>query len=316
MLEFPTILSVIGRHYSGYTAVETMARPCEVDPSEYPFKDHWSPYRDGLVHYIDEGQGPTVLLLHGNPTWSYIYRNVIKDLRGECRLVALDYPGFGMSKAPSQYGFTPQEQSDAVIDLVNHLELKDLVLVVQDWGGPIGINYAVRNRANLRGLVVMNTWAWPASTPQKLFSIVMGGWPLGYWLQTQKNSFAKSMFPSGIYDSEKVTESFRKAYTDPFPTPESRRPTWIFPRQIRKARRWLADIESRLPCLSDLPTQILWGTHDDPGFPLKEMAKWQRYLKTHETETLADASHSVQEDRPDRVAASIRRVLERTPRRK
>ena len=120
------------------------------------------------------------------------------------------------------------------------------------------------------------------------------------------------MLPDGIYHSEKVTGSFRKAYTDPFPTPKSRKPTWIFPRQIWKARRWLADIESKLPVLSDLPAQILWWTHDDPGFPLADMKRWQGYLKMNETETLADASHTVQEDRPDRVVASIRRVLERT----
>ena len=292
--------------------MEKITRPFEVDPSEYPFKDRWLPYRDGYIHYIDEGQGPAVLLLHGNPTWSYVYRNIIKDLRGECRLIAPDYPGFGMSKAPSRYGFTPPEQSEAVAYLINNLELKNFVLVVQDWGGPIGINYAVRNRANLRGLVVMNTWAWQASFLQTIFSIAMGGWPIGYWLQTQKNYFAKSMLPDGIYHSEKVTESFRKAYTDPFPTPKSRKPTWIFPRQIRKARTWLADIEYKLPVLSDLPAQILWGTHDDPGFPLADMQKWQRYLKMNETETLDDASHTVQEDRPDRVVASIRRVLKRT----
>ena len=289
-----------------------MNRPFAVEASEYPFEDHWLPLRDGYVHYVDEGQGPVVLLLHGNPTWSYIYRNVIKELRGECRLVALDYPGFGMSKAPAGYRFTPQEHSDVVADLVDRLELKNLVVVVYDWGGPIGANYAVRHRDNLRGFVVMNTWAWPASFLQILFSIAMGGWPFGYWLQTQKNFFAKSMLPDGIFRKEKVTESFRKAYTDPFPTPESRKPTWIFPRQIRKARAWLAEIESKLANISDLPAQILWGTHDDPGFPLADMAKWQSYLKLHETETLADASHSVQEDRPDRVVASIRRVLERT----
>ena len=185
-------------------------------------------------------------------------------------------------------------------------------MVVQDWGGPIGTNYAVRNRANLRGIVVMNTWAWRASLLQTLFSFAMGGWPIGYWLQTRKNYFAKSMLPDGIYHSEKVTESFRKAYTDPFPTPNSRIPTWVFPRQIRKARPWLAVIESKLPNLSDLPAQILWGTHDDPGFSLSDMERWQGYLKMNETETLSDASHSVQEDRPDRVVAAIRRVIERT----
>ena len=102
-------------------------RPFEVDPSEYPFKDHWLPYREGCIHYVDEGTGPTVLLLHGNPTWSYIYRDVIKELRGECRLVAPDYPGFGMSKAPANYGFTPAEQSDAVAYLIDHLNLENLL---------------------------------------------------------------------------------------------------------------------------------------------------------------------------------------------
>ncbi|WP_199619821.1 alpha/beta fold hydrolase [Paenibacillus alkalitolerans] len=290
-----------------------MKRPFEVDVAEYPFKDRWLPYRDGNIHYIDEGNGPTVLLLHGNPTWSYLYRNVIKELRGEFRLIAPDYPGFGMSRAPSGYGYTPQEHSEAISDFILRLDLKDFILVVQDWGGPIGFNYAVRNRDQLRGIVVMNTWGWPATLlPMKLFSLVMGGRPLGYWLQTRLNFFAKVIVPHGIHHAEKVTESLRKAYTAPFPTPESRIPTWIFPRHIRKARPWLADIESGLPSLSDLPAQILWGTKDSAGFPLEAMAKWQSYLPMNETEILDDASHYVQEDRPDRVAASIRKIWTRT----
>ncbi|MBD0378577.1 alpha/beta fold hydrolase [Paenibacillus sedimenti] len=290
-----------------------MQRPFEVDASEYPFKDHWMPYRDGMIHYVDEGQGPVILLLHGNPTWSYLYRNVIKDLSGECRLIALDYPGLGMSRAPSDYGYSPKEHSEAVTEFIRQLDLKDFVLVVQDWGGPIGFNYAVRHHENLRGIVVMNTWAWPATLPaMKLFSFAMGGWPFGYWLQTRRNFFAKKIVPHGIYHTEKITDTLRKAYTDPFPTPKSRKPTWVFPRQIRKARLWLAEIEAKLPVLSNLPAQILWGMRDSAGFPPEEMAKWQGYLKLNESESLDDASHYVQEDRPDRVTASIRRVLERT----
>jgi haloalkane dehalogenase len=294
--------------------MEPVPRPFNVDPSEYPFSDHWLPCRGGQIHYVDEGQGPVVLLLHGNPTWSYVYRNVIRGLSGECRLIAPDFPGFGMSKAPSEYRFTPQEHSDVLAELVQTLGLKELVLVVQDWGGPIGIHYAVRNRPNVRGLVVMNTWAWPATVPMRLFSLVMGGWPLGYWLQTRRNYFARSVLPGGLCHKERVTQQLRDAYTAPFPTPRSRIPTWVFPRQIRGARSWLADMESKLPVLSDVPAQILWGEYDDPGFPASQMAKWQSILKLHETETLADAGHSVQEDRPDRLIASIRRALERSGR--
>jgi haloalkane dehalogenase len=103
-------------------------------------------------------------------------------------------------------------------------------------------------------------------------------------------------------------DRLRKAYTDPFPTPKSRIPTWVFPRYIRKARKWLADIESKLSNLSDLPAQILWGSKDSAGFPLEQMAKWQKYLPMNETEILEDASHYVQEDRPHRVAAAIRKL--------
>ncbi|MDI4648239.1 alpha/beta fold hydrolase [Cohnella hashimotonis] len=288
-----------------------MQRPFEVDPAEYPFEDRWLAYRDGAIHYVDEGRGQTVLLLHGNPTWSYLYRNVIKTLRGECRLIALDYPGMGMSRAPSGYGYTPQEHSEALGELIASLGLKDIVLVVQDWGGPIGLNYAVRNRDNVRGIVLMNTWAWPAKlAAMKLFSVAMGGWPLGYWLQTRRNFFARKIVPSGIHQADKITKTLTKAYTDPYPTPASRMPTWMFPRSIRKARNWLAGIEAGLPALADLPARIVWGARDSAGFPLAEMRRWQSYLKKNETEILEDASHYVQEDRPDRVAANIRNVLE------
>jgi len=293
------------------TMTTSMNRSFEVSSDEYPFEDRWFSYRDGCVHYVDEGQGPPVLLLHGNPTWSYLYRHIIRELRSECRLIAVDYPGFGYSKAPSGYGYTPREHAQMLKEFIGALALRDFVLVVQDWGGPIGLSYAVENPANLRGLVVMNSWAWEASVPQKLFSLVMGGWPVGYWLQTRLNLFAKSIVPSGIHHEEKIVPSLRQAYLNPFPSPASRIPTWVFPREIRKSRQWLREIESRLSVLAGLPTQILWGRQDEPGFRLIELRRWQSHLPLHETEILDDASHFVQEDRPDRVAVSLRRVLER-----
>lgn len=290
----------------------TPSRAFQVSAAEYSFEDHWLPVRDGYIHYVDEGQGPIVLLLHGNPTWSYLYRHVIRELRSSCRVVALDYPGFGYSKAPSGYRYTPQEHAEVLRGFIGSLALKELILVVQDWGGPIGMSYAVEHRDNLRGLVVMNSWAWEASVPQKLFSLVMGGWPLGYWLQTRRNFFATSIVPRGIYHKDKISPSLRRAYIDPFPTIASRIPTWVFPRQIRMARHWLRDLESRLILLADLPTQILWGSQDEPGFRQVELMRWQKHLRSHETEVLNDASHFIQEDRPDRVIASIHRLLERT----
>ncbi len=286
-------------------------RPFPVSDTDYPFEDRWLAYRDGWVHYVDEGRGVPVLLLHGNPTWSYLYRHVIKALRTECRLIAPDYPGFGFSQAPSGYGFTPPEQAHAIAMLIESLSLRDLVLVMQDWGGPIGLSYAVDHAHEVRGIVVMNSWAWKASVPQTLFSWVMGGRPLGYWLQTRRNFFARRIVPLGVWHRTQRTAAILQAYVEPFPTPSARYPTWAFPRHIRKSGRWLQDIESRLPRLSHVPAQILWGRRDGPGFRPAEMRRWQRHLPLHETEVLDDAAHFVQEDRPDRVVAAIRRVLER-----
>jgi haloalkane dehalogenase len=283
-----------------------------VAQAEYPFADHWLAFDDSYLHYVDEGFGPTVLLLHGNPTWSYLYRNIIRSLQGECRLIAPDYFGFGYSIAPNGFSFSPAQQAEAIARLIHQLDLKDIVLVVQDWGGPIGMHYAVGHRTNVRGLVIMNSWAWEASVPQKLFSLVMGGWPLGYWLQTRRNFFVRKIVPHGIYHQEKVTDALRDAYVRPFPTPVSRRPTWIFPRHIRKSRDWLRSIEGRMPVLADLPAQIVWGARDEPGFRPAERNRWESHLPLHETEVLEDASHFVQEDRPDRVAEAIRRVIDRT----
>ncbi len=244
-----------------------------VESGEYPFADHWLPYAGGHVHYLDEGHGVPVLLLHGNPTWSYLYRHVIQELNSECRLIAPDYPGFGYSRAPTSYGFTPPEQAAVICSLIDHLGLKSFVLVVQDWGGPIGLNYAVEHSRNIRGIVIMNSWAWEASIPQKLFSLVMGGWPLGYWLQTRRNFFVRRILPRGIWHKDKLTPSLKEAYSRPFSSPASRYPTWVFPRNIRKSRDWLRGIESRLPRLAHLPVQILWGRHDEPGFRPEEMRR-------------------------------------------
>jgi len=291
----------------------THKRPFEVSQAEYPFQDRWFQYKNAQIHYVDEGEtGPTVLLLHGNPTWSYLYRNVIKGLKDQCRLIAIDYPGFGMSQAPAGYKFTPQEQAEAVQTLINSLQLQNFILVVQDWGGPIGISYAVKKPDNIRAIVLMNTWAWSASVPQYLFSLVIGGSIFGKWLITKKNFFAKTILPNGIFHKEKITDELRNAYLAPFQTANSRLRTWIFPRSIRKAKSWLTEIESQLSRLANTPAQILWGKQDEPGFRPKEMKKWQSFLKLHETETLDDASHFVQEDRPDRLIANIKRAIERT----
>src|SRR5207302_280108 len=115
------------------------------------------------VHYVDEGQGPVVLMLHGNPSWSFLYRKIIRELSTNHRCIAVDYPGFGLSTARAGYGFTPREHSAVVEKWAASLDLKDVTLMVQDWGGPIGLGWAGRNPDRVKALLIGNTWAWPVN---------------------------------------------------------------------------------------------------------------------------------------------------------
>jgi len=130
-------------------------------------------------------------MFHGNPTWSFLYRNVIKELGGQFRCVAVDYPGFGLSERPSGYGYTAAEHGQVIGQLVDHLDLNGFIVVGQDWGGPIGMTVALERAERVAGLVFANTWYWPAQGSLATFSVVMST-PPAQWLILQRNAFVNS----------------------------------------------------------------------------------------------------------------------------
>ena len=168
-----------------------MERPAGVvdftpDPRLFPFESRWFDSSVGPVHFIDEGTGPTLLLMHGNPDWSFLYRKIVLGLRGEFRCVVLDYPGFGLSAHPRGYHYTPAEHAVVVGELVDHLDLRDMIVMGQDWGGPIGMEVASRRAERVRGLVMGNTWFWPENGRTiRTFSTVMSSRPI-QWLITNQ----------------------------------------------------------------------------------------------------------------------------------
>jgi haloalkane dehalogenase len=127
------------------------------DRSLYPFESRWFGSSRGRVHYIDEGAGPPLLLCHGNPTWSFLYRHIVRALRDRFRCVAIDYLGFGLSERPEGYGYTIDEHAGVVGELVDDLALEGFVVMGQDWGEPI----APRSRSTAR----TGSGAWCSATP-------------------------------------------------------------------------------------------------------------------------------------------------------
>jgi haloalkane dehalogenase len=279
-------------------------RPSWLPRSLFPFESRFLDVRGCRVHYVDEGSGPPLLLLHGNPTYSFLYREIIRRLSPRFRCIALDYPGFGLSTAPAGYDFRPASHSQVVEDLVGALGLTGLTVMVQDWGGPIGLGLAGRRPELFRALVVGNTWAWPADGAAGLerFSRIMGG-AIGGFLIRRLNVFVNVFIPAGT-KLRKPSREVMEAYRGPFARPASRTPVHVFPREILASREYLAEVERNLPRLGPLPTLIVWGDRD-VAFRKPELRRFEQRLPRHRTVLLRGAGHYIQEDAPDEIATAI-----------
>jgi haloalkane dehalogenase len=286
------------------SAAERPARPAWVPDELFPFASRYAELGGSRVHYVDEGTGPALLLLHGNPTWSFLYRDIVKGLRTRFRCIAADYPGFGLSSAALGYRFTPAEHAEVIGQLVARLDLRDVTMMVQDWGGPIGFAVATRQPERFAAFVIGNTWAWPKSDPgTQLFSRLLGG-PIGRRLILNRNLFVERILPAGVRRHQ-LSDAVMNAYRGPFPTPLSRRPTAVFPREILASRPFLADIEQRLPQLRDRPALIVWPTND-VAFRGRERRRFEQLFPDHRTVSLEGAGHYIQEDAADEIVSAIR----------
>jgi haloalkane dehalogenase len=270
----------------------------------YPFESRYLEVGGARVHYVAEGQGPVLLLLHGNPTWSFLYREIIKGLRGSFRCIAIDYPGFGLSRPASEYRFTPAEHAGVVERFVLELDLRDVTMMVQDWGGPIGFAVAGRHSDRFGAFVIGNTWAWPKSDPgTRFFSRLMGG-PIGGYLILRRNVFVEQIIPRNVRRKQ-LPEPVMAAYRGPFPTPESRRPIHVLPREILGSRPFLGDVERGLAQLGDRRALLVWPTKD-AAFRDRERRTWEGLFPQHQTVMLDGAGHYIQEDAAAEIVDAIR----------
>lgn len=280
-------------------------RPTWVDDKLFPFESRFIDIDGHTVHYVDEGSGPTLLFLHGNPTWSFDYSRVIESLKQEFRCVAVDYPGFGLSVAAPGYRHLPAEHAQVIERVVEVLALSGVTLVAHDWGGPIGLATAQRRPEIFDRLVLTNTWAWPVSDSLvRIMSHVMGS-PLGRLLIRQLNLFVNLMIPIG-HRLTKPTSEQMAHYRKALDGPARREASAVFPREITASRAFLADIDAGLPGIAALPTLIIWGDADF-AFGNNELRRWEQTFTDHETVIVKGAGHFVPSDAPEQFAAAIRR---------
>lgn len=274
------------------------------DRDLYPFESRWFESSAGRMHYLDEGSGPPLLLCHGNPTWSFLYRHIVRALRDRFRCVAVDYLGFGLSDRPDGYGYTIAEHARTVGEFVDHLGLDGVVLMGQDWGGPIGTAVAVDRADRFRGTVLGNTWFWPSDHPSfQAFSRLMGSRPLQRQI-LERNFFVERLMPIGM--ARKLTPAEMDHYRQVQPTPVARRGVATMPRQIRAARPLLERLSREVPArLGPKPALLVWGMKDLAFRPKLILPRMRAAFPDHVVVELAGAKHYIQEDAPDEIADAI-----------
>ena len=261
------------------------------------------------MHYVDEGGGNPVLLLHGEPTWSFLWRRIIPPLvAAGGRAVAPDLIGFGRSDKPTDVGWYSYDRHvESVVRLVEELDLTGLTLVVHDWGGPIGLRVAVEHEARVERLVILDTGVGAGSAPSETwlrFRAVVrelgGGLDIG------------RLVAAGT--AQGLTDEVRAAYDAPFPTPESKAGALAFPELVP------TDLEhpnaAPMNRVRDAlrgwrkPALVVWGA-EDAVLPPRIAGRFVELIPGAQGPLLVEgAGHFLQEDRPDEVATAILEFLE------
>lgn len=284
-----------------------MTLPDWVDTALYP----WTPRIERIdghdISFVDVGSGPVVLFVHGNPTWSFVWRDVIAGLAGTHRCIAVDLPGFGLSTAADGFDGRPEHLADALGALVERLDLRDATLVAQDWGGPVGLAVAEAMPDRFRALVLANTWAWPITGDRHFerFAGMMGG-AIGAALIRRLNLFVNAMIPVG-HRRRRPTRAEMRHYRRALATPARRQASAVLPREITASAPFLARVEAGLPALASRRVALVWADRDI-AFREHELARWRSVFPRASVIRAPGAGHFVPSDAPDEMIAGVRSV--------
>lgn len=284
----------------------------------WPYKPRWFDTAQGRMHYIDEGpQGaPPVVMVHGNPTWGYLYRRFIRALtESGFRAIALDHLGFGRSDKPDDASiYTIPEHANRCEALLESLDLQGATLVVQDWGGPIGLAWAARHPERVSALFILNTFFQrPVKKVPLPFLLHLFRTPVvGEILVKGMHAFVRGfLFRAGLNDPGRLTESDKFAYLAPHPTWSSRTGILAFPRQIPSGPEGnisdfvAAENERLVASFADKPVKIVWPMKDVAFSPETLDGMWLKHFPEAEVTRIAEAGHFIQEDAHEKVIPEL-----------
>ena len=287
-----------------------MTIPHWLDRDAYPFTPRCLTLPDGKLSYLDEGSGPTVLLSHGTPTWSFEWRHVVRALAPEHRCLAPDHLGFGLSDRPRGADYRPEAHARRFAAFCDALGLEDVTLVVHDYGGPIALPWALAAPGRVRRLVVLNSWMWSfADDPLMRRRGRIAASFLGRALYRWANASLRMLTPSVYGDRRKLTPAIHRQYLAPFRARWSRvEVLWALARAINGSAAHYDDLWRRRAALADWKVSIVWGMRDDAFRPAM-LDRWRVAAPHAQITTLAGAGHWPHEEEPAAVVAALRAAL-------
>lgn len=270
----------------------------------YPFRSNFLQLDDKNLHYVDEGTGQAILMLHGNPTWSFYYRNLIQTFSPKFRAVAPDHMGCGLSDKPQDYNYSLESHIQNTYKLIRFLDLKKIILIVHDWGGAIGFGLVTRYPELFDRIIILNTAAFPSDHIPSRINFLKG--KFGEYLTRKFNLFA---WPATFMTTtKKLPKKVKQGYLLPYDNYENRIAVSRFVQDIPmddKHASWhtLSEIESKLAGLRH-PKLILWGGKDF-CFNHHFFEKWVSIYPEANAFWYANAGHYVLEDALDEVSQKI-----------
>jgi cis-3-alkyl-4-acyloxetan-2-one decarboxylase len=291
----------------------------------FPFAPHYSRAPGFEMHYVDEGSGEPVILIHGEPTWSYLYRNFIPRLSRHFRVIAPDNMGFGKSQTPSDGDFTLLRHATNLGSLIEELDLRDITLVMQDWGGPIGTVVAARYPDRMKRFVAMNTIF---GTDRNVRETRLTPWftaikemeeagELETVLGNLRFLVGAVIMTLGLQRREVVTDTWLRAYAAAFATRDECRAAIAFPLEGLHLERIRDTLVSALPRLHELgrsgiPAMMIEGMEDRAIWPHVALAGFRAFFPQGTVHELTGVGHFIQEDAPEIVVPLIEEFCLRT----
>lgn len=282
----------------------------------YPFESKWLQVDGYRYHYLDEGAGVPLLMVHGNPTWSFYWRDLVLGLRDRYRVIVPDHIGCGFSDKPTRYPYTLQQHTQNLQRLVQHLDLQQTTLLAHDWGGAIGLGAAVATADRFARFVLFNTGAFPP--PYFPWRIRMCRTPLLGRLAVQGfNFFARAALTMAVEHHDRMTPPVRQGLLAPYDRWANRTAIYRFVKDIPASRRHptyavLAELEVRLHELSGRPMMFVWGMRDWCFRP-ECLERFLKIFPDAEVHRLEDAGHYVVEDAHERIVPFVSDFLTRNP---